>query len=254
MKPDTLPPVVTDLAVAFVLLSRLPVPHLPETAFARGAEAVWAYPVVGAVLGGIATLVGMALLLAGAPGPVAAGVLLAVLTAMSGAMHEDGLADTADGFWGGHSFERRLEIMADSRIGTFGTLALIFATGLRWAAIAVLLPAAPGAVVAAAALSRAAMPVVMHVLPQSRAGGLSHSVGRPKRPTVLAGLVVAVALGAASAGLPALAAVPAVLVVLAGMILLARRKIGGQTGDVLGAVQQVSEIAILGSLAALVAA
>jgi adenosylcobinamide-GDP ribazoletransferase len=144
--------------------------------------------------------------------------------------------------------------MADSRIGTFGTLAVIFATGLRWAAIAALLPVAPGAIIAAAAVSRAVMPVMMRVLPQARPGGLSHSVGRPDAGVVVTGLAIAALLSAASVGLPALATVPAVILVVTGMIVLARRKIGGQTGDLLGATQQVTDIALLCSLAAFVTA
>ncbi|MEL7090364.1 MAG: adenosylcobinamide-GDP ribazoletransferase, partial [Pseudomonadota bacterium] len=107
---------IWDVPVAFVLLTRLPIPALPENAFARGAPAVWGYPLVGAVLGACVVAILAMLAAVGVPQMLAAGVGLGAVVMLTGAMHEDGLADSADGLWGGFTADRRLEIMKDSRI------------------------------------------------------------------------------------------------------------------------------------------
>ncbi|WP_299967072.1 adenosylcobinamide-GDP ribazoletransferase [uncultured Roseobacter sp.] len=238
---------LTDLLLAGVLLTRLPLPQLPPDAFARGARAVWAYPVAGTLLGLVAGAVGQTLLALGLPAVFAAGGVLAVLMLLSGAMHEDGLGDTADGFWGGQTAARRLEIMKDSHIGTYGLLALGVTTGLRWSAYAALIPLGIWPVVAAAALSRAAMPCVMAGLPHARDTGLSLSVGQPDGRAAVTALVLAVVIGLASVGPAAVGGLLSALTATLGVGLIAHRKIAGQTGDVLGAVQQVSELAVLTS-------
>lgn len=241
---DTSGPRLGDIAVALSLLTRLPV-RLPDAAYARGAQAAWAYPLVGLVLGAGAGLAGWLASPLGAG--FAALVVLAVSMILSGAMHEDGLADCADGFWGGWDRARRLEIMKDSQIGTYGVLALILGVAARWWALEHLIAAGSFLVplLAVAVMSRAGMPVLMAWLPNARDVGLSQSVGRPTPQT--AGLAVVLALGIGSVGLGldiVLAALIAGAVVL-GCGMLARAKIGGQTGDVLGASQQLSEIALL---------
>ncbi|MEC7259603.1 MAG: adenosylcobinamide-GDP ribazoletransferase, partial [Pseudomonadota bacterium] len=150
-----------DILVALALLTRLPLPRLPDAAFQHQARVVWAFPLAGLIVGGLGALAGMLALHAGLPATVAAGLALVVHCAATGAMHEDGLADTLDGLWGGHTRERRLEIMKDSTVGAYGAIALVLSLGLRWALFAALLPVAPGAIVAAACLSRAGMPVLM---------------------------------------------------------------------------------------------
>jgi adenosylcobinamide-GDP ribazoletransferase len=239
-----------DIAVAVSLLTRLPL-RLPQAAYARGAQAAWAYPLAGAVLAGVAGLAGLI------ASPLGAGfgalVVLAVTAILSGAMHEDGLADCADGFWGGWDRARRLEIMKDSQIGTYGVIALILSFAARWWALEQLIQAGQllAPILAVGMMSRAGMPVLMAWLPNARQSGLSQSVGRP--PLQAAGLAVALALGVAVIGL----GVEAVLLALIGVLvtfgcgLLARAKIGGQTGDVLGASQQLSEIALLVTCVAL---
>ena len=240
-----------DLAAALGLLTRLPV-RVGAGARGRGARAAWAYPAAGAVVGALAGLAGWAALAVGLPGAVAAGVVLTVQVVVTGALHEDGLADVADGFWGGWTPERRLAIMRDSRIGAFGALALILGVGLRWASLAALPPGALAlAPIAVGALSRAGMTAVMAALPPARPGGLSASVGRPG--ALAAGL--SAALGLLTAGLAAgpsaaFVAALAVAAAAAGTAALARAKLGGQTGDVLGAAQQAGEVAALVALAA----
>ncbi len=240
-----------DVAVALVLLTRLPLPRLPASAFARQARAAWAFPLVGLAVALPACALGHWALALGLTAPLAAGVVLAVQMLITGAMHEDGLADTADGLWGGFDRDRRLKIMGDSRIGTYGVLALVVVTGLRWTALAALLQAGawPAAVLGSAALSRAALPALMTALPPARDGGLSRGVGVPSWPVSLAALGLGAALATPAGPVIALPALAAALAVVA-MALVARAKIGGQTGDVLGAAQQLGEAALLCGLAA----
>lgn len=236
----------TDLRGAFGLLTRLPLGGP-----GRGAAGCWAWPVAGAVVGALAAFAGWVALAMGLPAGWAAALVLAVQAMATGGLHEDGLADTFDGLMGGRDPARRLEIMRDSRIGSFGALALMLVTLARWSALVVLLPLAPWAVVAVAGLSRAAMPVLMAALPPARPDGLSRLVGRPSG--VQAGMAVLAALGPAMLLLP-LAALPILLIAPIFLLLAlgrwARARIGGQTGDILGAAQQLAEALMLGILAA----
>lgn len=239
-----------DPLVALALLTRLPLPRLPDDAFSRQARAAWAWPLAGLAVALPAVLVAKAALGLGVPVTVAAGLLLVVLIALTGAMHEDGLADTADGFWGATTRARRLEIMRDSRIGSFGVLALILSVGLRWSALAVLLSAGVGTVLAAACLSRAGLPALMTWLPAARPDGLSAGVGIPDPQTSGLAAAVGLALALAAAGTQVIGPAVFAAALLAATGMIARVKIGGQTGDVLGAGQQVAEIALLVGLAA----
>lgn len=236
-----------DLWAACGLLTVLPVPMS-----ARGARAAWAWPLAGLLVALIAwacAAIGLALGLT--PGLAAALALAAGMMA-TGALHEDGLADCADGLFGGDAPGRRLEIMKDSRIGSFGTLALIVTVLARWSALSALI--SMGAVLAplvmAAVLSRAALPVVMRVLPPARASGLSVATGLPPREAMALGLGLAAAIALILGGWMA---VPVALfggAAVTAVATLAARRIGGQTGDVLGAAQQMAELAILAVLAA----
>ncbi|KIC18935.1 adenosylcobinamide-GDP ribazoletransferase [Leisingera sp. ANG-Vp] len=241
-----------DIALALVLLTRLPLPALPADAFQRQSKAVWAFPLAGLAVALPAALLTSLALAAGLPASVAAGVALAVQVMLTGAMHEDGLADTADGLWGGFTRERRLEIMKDSRTGAYGVIALILGFGLRWSALAALLPAAgPWVLLPLAMLSRAAMPALMTYLPNARSSGLSRTVGRPRALPCLLAALIALALSLPLIGTAAFAAALAMAATAIGLGMLAKAKIGGQTGDILGAAQQIAEIAGLLTLAAI---
>lgn len=244
----------SDIAAAVGLMTRLPVPLTARTA-ARGARAAWAWPLAGALVGGLAALAALAAMALGLAPGIAAGLALLTQVMLTGALHEDGLADTADGFWGGHNPARRLEIMKDSRIGSYGVIALILSLGLRWQALGLL--CATGhvlpALIATAALSRAPMAVLMQTLPNARGSGLSASVGTPGGLAAGLGAGLALSIAVVVTGLPALAAAATIILGSFTIAALAFRKIGGQTGDVLGATQQVAEIASLLALAALMA-
>ncbi|MDG1066985.1 MAG: adenosylcobinamide-GDP ribazoletransferase [Sulfitobacter sp.] len=234
-----------QLWLATVLLTRLPLPHLPQSAFAMGAQAVWAYPLVGLAVGATGAVAGQIALTLGLPVIAAAVLALAVMMLVTGAMHEDGLADVFDGFWGGFTSARRLEIMRDSQIGTYGVLALITVVALRVGAISALLHTSPMAIIAAAALSRAMMPLLMFALPHARKDGLSQSVGRPSAAPLAICLTIGALVSLSCLAAGGLITIAIALAVCAGVAGVAMRKIGGQTGDVLGATQQLSEAAIL---------
>jgi adenosylcobinamide-GDP ribazoletransferase len=168
------------------------------------------------------------------------------MLAVTGAFHEDGLADTADGFGGGRTQARKLEIMRDSRIGSYGTLALILSIVVRIAAVGALpVGRAVPLLLAAGAVSRAAMLLPMS-LPPARTDGLGRSLGRVPWPSRL--IAVAIALTVALACLPWLLALEAMLLAGAAgaaISVYARRRIGGQTGDVLGAACVIAECGLL---------
>jgi adenosylcobinamide-GDP ribazoletransferase len=238
----------SDLLSAFALLSRLPLPNHRGT----GAASAWAWPLVGAVLGALGAAVAAAAQWLGLTPGVTAAMVLALGAMLTGGLHEDGLSDTADGLYGGWTRDRRLEIMKDSRVGSYGVLVLVLVTLARWSALTALLVHggyAP-ALIATGAMSRAPMALVMALLPNARGEGLSHATGRPSPAIALTGLAIATVLALAFTGW---GTVPTVLTTLAVTLWLAHsalRRIGGQTGDVLGATQQLAEVACLAVLSA----
>ncbi|MGY3551707.1 adenosylcobinamide-GDP ribazoletransferase [Bradyrhizobium sp. USDA 4472] len=239
---------VADLRIAASFITIVPVTSPKPASDGAVARATWALPVAGLMVGVAgAAVYALASRLGLTPG-TAALLALGTTALITGALHEDGLADTADGLGGGRTRERKLAIMRDSRIGSYGVCALILSFGLRWCALAAI--ATPWAVmlalVSAHAAARAGVPAFMSLVPPARPDGLSASAGSPPGRSVaiafaVGTLVLALALG------PAKALVGLVLLSLAGLILtrLAIGQIGGQTGDILGAFEQVGEILIL---------
>ena len=240
-----------ELAAAFGLLTRLPVGWwLPADAAVNYAGCVWAYPVVGAAVGALGGGVFWLASWLGMAPALTAGWALAALVLLTGGFHEDGLADTADGFGGGRTRERKLEIMRDSRIGSYGALALVLSVGIRAAALATM--AAPVAgMIAAAALGRAGMVMLLVGLRPARPDGLAASLGSVPLAPAAVGLVMALGVVLLVLGGPgALRAIVPALAGIGAMALLARRQIGGYSGDVLGATEIVVECLVLSSLAA----
>src|SRR5580704_8620971 len=171
-----------DLRLAAGLLTRLPVPQ-PDGALPQGlARAQRVFPLVGALIGLCIGLVDRALLGIGIPSLAAAALALGASAALTGAMHEDGLADVGDGFGGGRDRAAKLAIMRDSRLGTYGALVLLVGFSARMSALAIL-PATTiiPALVVAHALARAAIPVLAAYMPFARDDGLGKSAGRPGR-------------------------------------------------------------------------
>lgn len=248
----------SDIAGALAFYTRIkvpdewmPPPTRPMAACSRGI------PVAGLVVGAIA---GFALWLAGQLDTgffLAASIGLLALTALTGALHEDGLADFADAN-GAANRERRLEIMRDSHIGSYGVLALMFSVLLRLGALVVVaqaagLLAAACALAAAACVSRTASLWPLKALPPARRDGASAGFGRPKsadmRDASLIAAIVALVLAGSISLIGAVLALAAAAAAARRVARLAERRLGGQTGDVAGAAAQSAEIAFLVVLA-----
>ena len=183
---------------------------------------------------------------------LAAAWTVAATTVVTGALHEDGLADTADGFGGGTTAARKMEIMRDSRIGTYGALALLLSMTMRVAAIAALgkPTSASAAVVLAGILGRGGMLVIFLVLAPARSDGMGASMGKPQIRS--AGLGLGLAMASAFFCFPAQAATMAIALGFGSSLVFARlayTQIGGFTGDVLGAGEVVTECVVLTAMA-----
>ena len=251
-----------DLGRAITLLTRLPGgSRFPGAADASVplARASRCYPLVGALVGLIAATVLLVAYRAGLPPILAALLAVATTVLVTGALHEDGLADLADGFGGGRDRARKLAIMRDSRIGSYGVLALIFSIGLRSVSLAALATSwhgeapwqAAAALIAAQSLSRGGLAAIMACLPPARTDGLASLVGRPGPGVAVTAILVAGVLAFLLLDWTvAVWALIACLVAQSVLAILARRQIGGYTGDVLGAAQQIGEMAVLLVLAA----
>jgi adenosylcobinamide-GDP ribazoletransferase len=241
-----------DLRTAVAFLTRLPMPHPTGPMPANFVRARRMFPAVGAAFGGAVGLFCLGMRMIGVPDLAAAALALGASALLTGALHEDGLADVADGFGGGRDPAAKLEIMRDSRLGTYGALILMVSFVAKLSALATLPDAfVVQSLIAAHALSRGVLPVMSMSLPYARRDGLAASAGRPDLAT--AGTALALALIIALLTLRWADALCAALVAAAvaiGMAWLAQRQIGGQTGDVLGGTEQLSETAILLLLAA----
>jgi adenosylcobinamide-GDP ribazoletransferase len=238
----------SDLVTAITFCTRLPLGFLASPGDHDLKRATWALPLAGIMIGlfgAFAYWVAFRLGLA----PLSAAVTALLATSMvTGCLHEDGLADTADGFGGGASPERKLAIMRDSRIGTFGVCALIASFALRWSALVTLAEPAQvaAALIAAHVAARATLPALMRFVPPARADGLSAQAGRPPLICVIIAAILAIAaLGLALAPMAAIVSMIGLAIAGVFMAWLSARQIGGQTGDVLGAVEQIGEVLVL---------
>ena len=245
-----------QLCVAIGFMTRLPVPYRTSPV----ARTVWAFPFAGALVGFLSGAVLWGMVTIGLSPVVAAFAALAASALVTGALHEDGLADCADGFWGGHTPERRLEIMRDSRSGVYGVLALILATGMKAMLIVdLVVDLGPAAVwpmlIAVHAMARSALPLAMMQFPMATKTGLAAQVGAPNGSTVVAGLILATFLACFVLIFIPLWILPVLIAILCRVAMLmgglARSKLGGVTGDSLGATEQIGEITCLIILAIL---
>jgi len=247
--------IVTDIRIAMSLSTILPVGPANPVDNGEIARASWALPIAGLLVGLVGAIIYAIAHRIGLRTEAAAVLALAATILVTGALHEDGLADTLDGLGGGRSRDLRLEIMRDSRIGTYGACALIVSITLRWITLATI--AEPAAVAAALLIAhtaaRSALPVFMWLVPPARSDGLSAGAGQPSPQSAIiaAGLgVLCLVIGFG----PGKAIMGLILLSIAALIwgVIATRQIGGQTGDILGALEQVGEIVVLLMAAALV--
>lgn len=236
-----------DVFLALGFFTRLPVPAVEG----HLGGAVRAFPFAGLIVGLVGALVYFVAMEIGLSGLLAALLAVAATGIVTGALHEDGWADVCDALGARGGVEKRLEILRDSRLGSYGGLALIFATSIKVAAIANL--GAPelvaGALVAAHSLSRGVLPLVMARMPLARSNGLAAGAGRPSVTAANWSLIIALIIAViAVAPVAALVALVAALAATWLVAKLAQAKFGGYTGDVLGAIEQVAEMAILVNL------
>jgi adenosylcobinamide-GDP ribazoletransferase len=247
-----------EILVSLRFLTRIPIPFISTIDPPSLARSMRFFGVAGAVIGAVNGIALVALSWLHLPAMMAAVLTSGFGLVLTGALHEDGLADTADGLFGGRDHERRLLIMKDSRIGTYGASALMVALLLRISAYMTLL-ALPNYIIilllaATGAFSRAMVVDMMWATKSARSDGLSTSVGRPSRNSalfvILTSGILTLCAGAfvfADVGLLALAAASLLTALLRRTAI---RLIGGQTGDICGAVQVVAELGMLVAIAA----
>ncbi|WP_108003201.1 adenosylcobinamide-GDP ribazoletransferase [Mycoplana dimorpha] len=251
---------IDDVARSVAFLSRI---RVPQRHFAghdgRLSRTVRAFPVAGVLIALPAAALLAIFKALGVSTLFSAFIVLAVQTLLTGALHEDGLADTADGLGGGRDRDSMLAIMKDSRSGSYGVVALVLSFGIRSAALAAILPlltpvTAALMLLAVAAASRTAMVWHWSMLPPARADGVAASAGAPDgeatRTALLSGAAIAALLLLPDAPLLAVASVAlAVAAAVFAFTDVVRDKLGGHTGDTIGASEQFAEIAALAALA-----
>jgi adenosylcobinamide-GDP ribazoletransferase len=244
----------SDIKIGVLFCTRLPIGSPEVIDGADLARAGWAMPIAGAIVGALGSLSYWVANALGLPPMAGAMLALVAMLIFTGALHEDGLADTADGFGGGHSRERKLAIMRDSRIGTYGVCAILASLVLQWSALVTI--AEPRgvamALIAAQVSARAILPAFMRFVPPARTDGLSAGVGKPPAWSVAAAVAIGVIVLAISLH-EAATIVALLLLLLSGLFMgwLSVNQIGGQTGDVLGALEQIGAVVTLLTAAAL---
>ncbi len=233
--------VITTIRSAFGFLTRLPVGPWPLQNDLNGISA-W-LPLVGLVVGGLAGILTWAATLLFPP--LVCGVIgCACWVAVTGGLHLDGLADCCDGLLGSASRERRLEIMKDPHLGAFGVIGLFFALMLKAAALGLMPPSSGLSIVLAATLGRWLLLPVSR-LPQARPGGMGADFAAGLQTgSIFFAAILPIGL-AFLLGMQGWMAVLAALIAAAAVLGLAWKRIGGVTGDVLGALVEVTETAVL---------
>jgi len=237
-----------ELKASIAFCTRLPLPRATPQGAKTLAKAAWAFPVAGLIVGLIGAAVYALAHRLGVPAWPAAALSVVATLVVTGALHEDGLADTADGFGGGRTRQQKLDIMRDSRTGAYGVCALALSLLLRVGALASFADAygVVWALLASHSAARSAMPVFMWLLPPARDDGLSFEAGRPLGESVAAGIAIAFLI-LVFCLYPARGVLALIFLIatVALMAWLSVRQIDGQTGDVVGALEQVGEIAVL---------
>ena len=244
--PERLNP-LKDIYTSVVFLTRLPAPDWPTAVNRKLATCMWSFPIVGVLIGTLGGITYAVCEYLGLPIYVAGIFAVAAIILMTGGLHEDGLADFADGIWGGINKNKRLTIMTDSRIGTYGAIALIISVCGRAFSIGTILEPllVLGALVASSALSRAVIPVIMAFDIPAKTTGLAVDAGKPDPIIWFSAIIIGVFIHliAAPGGWFVSLVAAALGTAICGWYIC--RRVGGYTGDTLGAVQQVTELLVL---------
>lgn len=233
---------LNQLKSAFITLTRLPYIRLADEDFDLKSS-LWAFPIVGLVLALILSLFVSLICLVNIPPLIAAILAIFLLVLLTGALHEDGLSDCADAF-GASSIERRLEIMRDSQIGTYGTLALIFSISLRSYAVYILWQADDlfYNFLIVLMISRSSMVFVPFFSKPARDNGLASVFKNIDKNQIIISQLIILVVGVFAIGSDIMFMMIAGLVVPSAVAKIADTKIGGFTGDVLGATEQLTQI------------
>lgn len=249
---------ITDLTSALSFLTCLRMPDLLMAEMPAGARAAWAYPLAGAIATILPAIALAGFVWLGASPLLAALIAVLISIMICGGLHEDGLADAADGLFGGRDRETALAIMKDSHCGVFGVTAIVLSLLLRAAALAALVPhygatAAALLFIAAAIAGRGSLVLQWTILPAARTDGAAATLGRPGVRTTASAEAIAlflcVALGiAANAFVQVVAALTFAGIASLLFSAFVRKRIAGHTGDTLGAAAQISEIVFLATL------
>lgn len=239
-----------QICFSLVFFTRIRIPFMLDFYGISLGAVAWTYPLIGLLVGGFAAFVWWGAGALGFSALVAAWLAVGASVLLTGALHEDGLADTADGMAAHRDAARKLDIMRDSRIGAYGVMALVVVLSLRAALYAEVTNFL--IIIACAVVSRVAIAGLMFTTPRAREEGMASLAGAPSKLSFavcvkLALLIVALLVGVAEAFM-----LLAVLALSAYAVRrVAMRHFGGITGDVLGASQQLSELALLMALVAL---
>jgi len=249
--PPSLGREVTRYLVAQQFLTRLPPPDWVAYEPGGLARSARYFPLVGLVVGSLAALVWL-IFAPVLPAPMAAGLALAVLILATGALHEDGFADCCDGLGGGANRDKALEIMRDSRIGAYGAIGLVMVIGFRWTGLSTF-DATEGALalILAPVLARGAMVVLLTFGDYARIDGAARDVKEGvTKPELAVALTICALVAIIAAGLIGLLALVLVLAASALWLAWLTHRLGGFTGDGLGAIEQIAQIVTLLCLAA----
>lgn len=235
-----------ELILAAGLLTRLRIPLAVKNQELTPAHGLWAFPLVGALVGLISALAYYIISLAGFPPSIAAIGSLAAAALTTGLLHEDGLADFADSA-GATSQEEKIKIMRDSRIGTYGVCALIASFAARGVSISHIQPSDVVLIIIVAHIaSRSLIALHYQLLQPASVSGLAKSAGHPTADRIIAAIAIGVAAALLILPFPlALITLAACLVACLTITLYVKYSLGGYTGDTLGATQQVAEVTIL---------
>ena len=217
------------------------------------AAAALGFPLVGLVVGVTGAIIFVIANALGLPQFASALLAVAATALVTGGLHESGLANAVDGLISAKDRDGMLHVMRESHLDKFGVLALIFIIGLKIAAIEILSPgAAAASLVAAEVAGRSVLPIVLMLVPPARTEGLSFQAGQPSKEDaaltlLLGGALVLLMLGI-GVGLLSIIIIAAICALMARITIV---RLGGHTGDVLGAIEQVTTAAVLLTAAAM---